>query len=42
MSDTLDAVLRAAGLPVPVREYRFAPPLRRRFPLPGPEQLPAP
>ncbi len=31
MSDTLDAVLCAAGLPAPVREHRFAPPRRWRF-----------
>jgi very-short-patch-repair endonuclease len=31
MSDTLAAVLRAAGLPVPLREHRFAPPRRWRF-----------
>lgn len=31
MSDILDAVLGAAGLPAPIREYRFAPPRRWRF-----------
>jgi hypothetical protein len=31
VSDILDAVLRAAGLPPPVREYRFASPRRWRF-----------
>jgi hypothetical protein len=31
VSDTLDAVLRAVGLPVPIREHRFAPPRRWRF-----------
>ena len=31
MSDTLEVVLSAAGLPAPVREHRFAPPRRWRF-----------
>lgn len=31
MSDTLEIVLRAAGLPEPIREHRFAPPRRWRF-----------
>jgi very-short-patch-repair endonuclease len=29
--DTLTALIRAAGLPAPIREHRFAPPRRWRF-----------
>lgn len=39
MSDTLDAVLCAAGLPAPIREYRFAPPRRWRFDYSWPDQM---
>jgi hypothetical protein len=31
VGDTLTAVIRAAGLPAPIREHRFAPPRRWRF-----------
>lgn len=38
VNDILDAVLRAAGLPPPLREYRFAPPRRWRFDCAWPAQ----
>jgi hypothetical protein len=31
VSDPFEFILRAAGLPAPVREHRFAPPRRWRF-----------
>jgi very-short-patch-repair endonuclease len=38
MSNILDAVLRAVGLPVPIPEYRFAPPRRWRFDFAWPDR----
>jgi hypothetical protein len=35
-TNTFAAVLQAAGLPPPIREYRFAPPRRWRFDLAWP------
>jgi hypothetical protein len=40
VSDTLEAVLIAVGLPAPVREYRFAPPRRWRFDYAWPDCFP--
>ncbi len=36
--DALDTLLLAAGLPLPVREYRFAPPRRWRFDFAWPDR----
>jgi very-short-patch-repair endonuclease len=31
VNDTFTTIIKAAGLPAPIREYRFAPPRRWRF-----------
>lgn len=36
MNDNFAAVLEAAGLPAPIRQYRFSPPRRWRFDLAWP------